>query len=307
MTKLIPRELIKHLEYVPGQQIPQKPVPVSTPSMPQSKVVLQGAFSIDALIKEGKPFYCTDKDSKENYIGVAVSLQQASEYAGAEGIVASMPYLIAGKSQADKKNYLWKDWFTANTEEDVGIDVKGLYASKGKPVLITLHGGGILTPDRIKQAYAKGLTEQNAAKLTDYEFDTLLTGILPSGENINIYTVEDVKKGNIPDPLGRYAVALDFEKVKSLESKQFKKKEFMENPLVLARAGTLEYLEKYFDKAKDSDGVGCWHRFNEIDASIPQGRVLFVVNDYDGLNGYDYLYNDGRFVGVAPEAHVAKK
>jgi len=304
MTKIIPRELIKHLEWVPGQQTPQKSLVVPTPVI---QPVQQRTGSIDELIKNGKEFYSEQKDSKGNYIGVAVALQEAYNAMGSDGIIASMPYLIAGKSQADKKNYLWKNWFTANTEEDVGIDVNGLYVSKGKPVLITLHGGGILTPERIKQAYKEGLTEQNAAKLLQEDIDLILqSGTLPSGEKIPVYSF-DILKSGISDPFGRCAVITDFEKVKSLESKQFKKKEFMENPLVLARAGTLEYLEKYFDKAKDSDGVGCWHRFNQIDINQPQGRVLFVSYDYGGLLGYDNLNYDGRFVGVAPEAPVARK
>src|SRR3989339_599691 len=137
MTKIIPRELIKHLEWVPGQDPPKKSAPISTPSIPKSRPVLQGAFSIDTLIKEGKPFYCTDEDDKGNSIGVALSLQQAIEYAGTDGIVANMPYLIAGKSQADKKNYLWGDWFTALSEENIGIDKSGSFVKAGAPVVIT--------------------------------------------------------------------------------------------------------------------------------------------------------------------------
>ena len=45
----------------------------------------------------------------------------------------------------------------------------------------------------------------------------------------------------------------------------------MENPLVIARAGTLKHLDDYFEKAKSSDKVGNWHRFGEIDFRQPQG------------------------------------
>ncbi|MBU2637590.1 MAG: hypothetical protein KJ955_01325, partial [Nanoarchaeota archaeon] len=71
--------------------------------------------------------------------------------------------------------------------------------------------------------------------------------------------------------------------------------------LVIARAGTLEHLDGYFDKAKSSDKVGNWHRLGEINFRQPQGRLLFVYLTYYGLSGDDYLYYDGRFVGVAPE------
>ena len=77
----------------------------------------------------------------------------------------------------------------------------------------------------------------------------MLKGILPSGESINLYTVDDVKRG-IPEPFGRYAVWMPAEAAKTTASNWHKKKEFMENPLVIARAGTLEHIEAYFEKAK---------------------------------------------------------
>ena len=98
----------------------------------------------------------------------------------------------------------------------------------------------------------------------------MLKGILPSGESINLYTVDDVKRG-IPEPFGRYAVWMPAEAAKTTASNWHKKKEFMENPLVIARAGTLEHIEAYFEKAKHTDGtVGNWHRFGEIDFQQPQ-------------------------------------
>ncbi|MDI6738606.1 MAG: hypothetical protein QME12_08935, partial [Nanoarchaeota archaeon] len=162
-------------------------------------------------------------------------------------------------------------------------------------------------PERIRQAYSDGLTQQNAAEYTNDEFDNLLKGILPSGESIDLYTVDDVKKG-IPEPFGRYAVWMPAEAAKATASGYHNKKVFMENPLVIARAGTLEHLDDYFEKAKKSDStVGNWHRLGEIDFQQPQGRLLFIDSALNGLYGDNYLYNSGRFIGVAPEAHGARK
>jgi len=300
MIKIIPRDKIRHLEWnvnsqpITAPNVPDPVAPISNKSIVQHTI---GDLTIESLINSGKPFYNSN---------IPTALIEAQTYASA-GVVATMPYLIAGKANSDKKNYLWKDWFTAYTEEDVGIDIKGAYAPRGASVLITLHGGGILTPDVITKAYEDGLTPQNAAKLLQEDIDRLLIdGILPSGEKITIYGFDDLKKG-ISDPFGRYAVVTEFDKVKSLESRQFKKKEFLENPLVLARAGTMEYLDQYFNKAKDKDGVGCWHRFNEIDSTLAQGRLLYLSDSYLGLVGDGNLSSDGRFVGVAPEAPDAKK
>ena len=83
------------------------------------------------------------------------------------------------------------------------------------------------------------------------------------------------------------------------------KKPFLENPLVLARtAGSHDSLEAFYEKAKASDGdLGNYHPFSGRDASVPQGRVLFVDSDYCyGLHGGFSLNSGSRFVGVAPEA-----
>ena len=277
-------------------------------------------FTIDNLVKNGKTFY-SDKKVNDKYVGVQLALEEAQKYIQTnKGTIATMPYLIAGKTQAvnsdaqgnktrDGNHYLWKNWFTALSEEYIGIDEKGTFTTKGKSVLITLHGGGILTPERIKKAYTDGLTQQNAAKLEQTEFKNILKGILPNNEQIQIYSLEDIKNNKIINPFGKYAVAQDLEKAKGYTSGYHNKTKFLENPIVLARAGTKEYLDTYFELAKKSDDstVGCWHRLNETDPKVPSGRLLFLDNYCNGLNGNGNLNNVGRFVGVAPEAHRAKK
>ena len=298
MTRIIPRELIKHLEWIPGQQPPQRPA-VNLNSQP----VQQRTASIDALVNGGREFFSEQKDSNGNYIGVAVALQEAYDQMGSDAIIATMPYLVAGKAQAEKSNYLWQKWFTALSEENAGIDKNGKLVGRGQPVVLTLHGRGILTPERIRQAYSEGLTPQNAAKFTDDEFDNLLNGVLPSGESINLYTVDDIKRG-ISDPFGRYAVWMPAETAKSKSSGHHSKSDFMNNELVIARVGTLEHLDAYFEKARHSSNhnLGNWHRLGEIDFTQPQGRVLFVGDTSDGLSGINYLNSNGRFVGVRKNA-----
>ena len=185
--------------------------------------VQQRTAGIEALVKNGSQFYSEEKDSEGRYIGVAAALQKAYDKMGNDAVIASMPYLIAGKANADKKNYLWQNWFTALSEENAGIDKRGKLVRAGEEIVITLHGRGILTPERIRQAYSEGLTPQNAAKYTDDEFDNLLKGVLPSGESIELYNVDDVKKG-IPEPFGRYAVWMPAEAAKATASGYHKRK-----------------------------------------------------------------------------------
>src|SRR3989344_5291088 len=99
MTR-IPRELIRHLEWSPGQEVPviDAPKPAPAPAVDTAK------FSIDDLINNGKHFYSNKQNSDGSNVGVPIALREALEYAGSEGIVPSMPYLIAGKAKADTSN-----------------------------------------------------------------------------------------------------------------------------------------------------------------------------------------------------------
>lgn len=290
----IPRELIKHLEWHAGQEVPVIESP--KPSKDEVIIIPDGDFTIDDLIKRGKEFY---DDS------LPTALRNAKKHATPKGIVATMPHLISGRALSDKSNYLWQNWFTAQTEENIGIDKKGTYTTKGKPVLIIVHGEGILTPERIEKTYEDELTNEYAAKLAEQEIDDLLEGKLPNGENIKLHSFKDFKKETAKLPL-KYGIVIDFAIAKKTKSDYHNKKAFLKNPLVIARAGGEEYLERYFDKQKSEDEqVGNWHPFNSIDPLQYQGRLLFLYSNYNGLNGNYYLYYFGRFVGVAaPEAPV---
>ncbi|MEM4259908.1 MAG: hypothetical protein QXG00_01600 [Candidatus Woesearchaeota archaeon] len=297
--------LIKHMDWVLGQNTPQRPVVDPTPTPQPVQQRTRSIEAIEALINYGQEFYSDERDERGGRVGLAVAMQEAYDKMGSDGIIATLPYLIAGKAHADKTSYLWKKFFfTGLSEENVGIDKKGILVRRGNGIVVIVHGGGILTPDRIKQAYRKrkGFTSQKTAKFTDDEFNNLLRGSLPSGESINLYTVDDVVKGNIPDPFGRYAVWMPVEKAIRTKSGCYDKKGFMNNPLVIARAGTLEYIEKYFDREKSlGEYVGCHHMFDRTGFRQPQGLFLYVSQTSVGLCDCS-LDASARFVGVAPKA-----
>ncbi len=298
LVKIIPPDKIRHLEWNPdrGSVLP------STSSATQSAVSFSPTsnviFPADVeAILTGQIFY----DAK-----LPDALQQALDYAGTDGIVATMPELIATKIKADKTHDFWQKWYSVQTEENIGIDTNGKYVKPGGAVLITLHGRGLLTPQRIRMAYEEGLVN-GSAKYVPLEFSDLLKGSV-YGEEIPLYFIDDFKKGisNLPR---RYGVVNDYTKMQSLKSGYHTRDEFLNNDLVIARAGGLENLASYFDLAKKSDDstLGNWHPFSGRDASVSQGRLLFLNGNCSGLDGSGNLSSDGRFVGVAPEAHVAKK
>ena len=294
MTRIIPREFIQHLEWNPSQPEPK-------PLVPPTDVNIK--YFIDDIVK-GKTFYSEQKDTNGSYIGLPIALEEALSYTASRGIIATMPEFIAAKAIADNNHDFWKKWYAVHTEENIGIDKKGRFYKKNEPVLVLVNGGGILTPNRIRQAYADGLVG-NAAKYREEEFADLLNDKLPDGKNIQLYKFEDVKKG-ISNPLHQFGVVMPYSLAQSTKSAFHQKKQFLENPLVIARtAGSLHHLETYFDKAQVNETVGNWHPFEGRDASVPQGRLLFVSDAGSGLGGY-YLDSDGRFVGVAPEVQARK-
>ena len=260
-------------------------------------------FAVDDLVLRGNDdFYCDEKNVGQQYkgipenayVGVPVSLENCLKWAGDNnGVVATIPFLVAGLSVAQADNYLRQRWHTAYSEEFSGIDTEGVY-KKGKPVVIVQHGIELLLPDRIRKAYNDGLTSQNGAKLTPDEWKKVLQAKNP------LYTVQDVREGKVKNPFGCYRVVLGFDEAKATSSGYQDKDTFVNNDLVIARAGTLEYIEPYFDNIQSGDTVCNGHRFGEIDPKISQGRVLFVNGSYYGLHGVN-LDGDARFV-VAPEA-----
>jgi hypothetical protein len=219
-----------------------------------------------------------------------------------------MPELIAAKIKAETTHDFWKKGYDVHTEENIGVDKKGRFYTQNDPVLVVVNGGGILTPDRIKQAYIDGLIN-GSAKYEDEEFDNLLDGKLPDNTQIQLYKFEDIQKGvsNLPH---RFGVVLPYSMAQGTSSGYHTKDAFTTNPLVIARAGGTQNLDVYFKKAKrTSDNMlGNWHPFSGRDPTVPQGRLLHLDYNYLGLGGSSNLYYGfGRFVGVAPEAHGAKK
>jgi hypothetical protein len=292
MTKIIPRNLIQHLEWQPGQEH-------STPPAPEqlNPVSITSQYSVDDII-DGRTFFSNQRDGSK-WVGVKVALQDALDYTGDNGIIATMPELIAAKLNADENHDFWKKWHTVHTEENIGIDTNGSFYGRNDPVLVVVNGGGILTPDRIQQAYDDGLVN-NSAKYSQEEFDNLLQGRLPNGDSIQLHNFEEIKQGisNLPH---RFGVVMPYALAQETVSGRQAKNIFLENPLVIARNGGIENLENYYERAKDSNGnLGGYHPFSGRDPTQAQGRVLYLSNGGDGLGGSG-LINDGRFVGVAPE------
>ena len=230
--------------------------------------------------------------------------RKALENAQKGGYVASLPQILHSRVVSPADSEIWQNWFTANSEENIGR------TAQGNPVVIAVHGTGLWTPDRIQEAYNEGLTNNYAGKLKTPEFRQLLTGKVADGNIIPVYSLTDFMKG-ISDLPMQYAVIMDFDQVKKLESGVQKTSKLRQNPLFIVRAGGAEAANAYLDKTEqvyERKELGNWHPFANSDPDQPQGRVPFAGDGYNGgLSSCSNLGDYGRFVWVAPKAPGAQE
>ena len=250
------------------------------------------------------------------------ALRRALEYAGDDGFVASIPQLLHARANVSYDNEIWNGWFTSYSEESVAA------TPQGHRVVVAVHGGGIFaSPERFEQTYRMGsagstgqYTGQYAGKISEREAHDLLGGKLPDGAEIPIFPFDEFKRG-VADLPRRYAVVMDFETVRKSKSGYETFDILKDEPLMIVRAGGVEPLAAYLDKAKarhDTAVMGNWNPFWRIDPDEPQARMVFLAGNVGGtdtedddshLRGYDSEYgmggdagihNMGRYVAVAP-------
>lgn len=252
------------------------------------------------------------------------ALRQALNYAGEDGFVASMPQLMHARANASYDNIIWNTWFTSYTEESV------VTTPQGNRVVVVVHGGGIFSsPERFERSLfadldrsnLEGLTGQYAAKITNQEAHGILKGKLLSGDEIPVFSFDEFKRGVAGLPM-RYGIILDFEMAKKSTNGYEAFDVLRDEPNMIARAGGVEPLAAYLDKASarhNSKSMGNWHPYNRIDPDQLQSRIVFLSgnrggigskDDYDGLGwGYatDYgmggdasFVNMARYIAVAP-------
>ncbi len=251
------------------------------------------------------------------------ALRRALDYAGDDGFVASMPQLLHARANAPYDNIIWNTWFTSNSEESV------VTTPQGNHVVVAVHGGGIYaSPERFERTYRasvdrsspEGFTGQYAGKISAREASDVLNGILPDGSEIPVFQFDEFRQGVADLPL-RYAVVLDFELARKSTRGYDPFDVLKDEPNMIVRAGGVEPLAAYLDKARDRHNtkiMGNWHPYNRIDPDQPQTRIPFLAgnqggvctqDDDDDLYGYDAEYGMGgdacihnmaRYVAVAP-------
>jgi hypothetical protein len=140
-------------------------------------------------------------------------------------------------------------------------------------------------------------------------FDSLIQGNLPDGYPVKIYSIDDVSAGKVKDPFGQYGVAFGLpDGYLTSQSGPLKKKAFMENPFAISRAGTMEYLNEYFDKEASE-----YSRNHEVRIYYPYAYIssdhflissLVLGHDEWGLISINQEVFPSSFVAVPPEVKI---
>ncbi|MBU06063.1 MAG: hypothetical protein QGG67_17845 [Gammaproteobacteria bacterium] len=250
------------------------------------------------------------------------ALQMALDYAGDDGYVASLPQLLHARANASYDNIIWNTWFTSNTEESV------VTTPHGNHVVVAVHGGGIYARSaRFERMYhanqarsnLEGFTGQYAGKISEIEARDVLEGKLPCGTEIPVYPYDEFKQGIADLPM-RYGVILDYDLARKSTQGFQSFDALKDEPNMIVRAGGVESLAAYLDRAQarhNTKVMGNFHPFDYINPDQPQTRVLFLAGNnggvgsegdynygYDsenGIGGYACMLNMARYAAVVPQ------
>lgn len=239
------------------------------------------AYFSTETIKQGKVF-------RDEHAPLA--LGRALEFAGERGIVATLPELLAAYPPTD--GYKHPTPFTAHTEENIGIDKHGKFYAPGTPIVVVLHGGGLLTPTRMQAALDEGLV-CGRARYTEREFDKLLEGRLENDEVIHLRRFDQMHK--ISEMTHHYGIVMPYALARASKIGQLAKNVFLDTPLAVARCGLLmaTSLRSY------NGTLANYHTYVEHDVTTPQGTLLHYNTHADYcVDGWSGLWAGGTFCAM---------
>ncbi|MBI2664350.1 hypothetical protein HYX10_03340 [Candidatus Woesearchaeota archaeon] len=241
--------------------------------------------------------------------GYVNARKEADKLATEYGLkVADMPMAIqAMANHPEVREAIRPDWVDTITGEYHG-------QRDGDRSYETWHSAGsFATPEGLEKVFSKA-GQYTFMQIDDDEWVAVGKGNY-NGQDVARIHLDDVKKGRVPAAGTPYTAftRLDKDKANINGSGQLMYDAFMRDDRVLMIVGSpdnREALAKMLFGRKEDGGegwsnIGSYHRINEagFDAQA-KGRLVYLGSNFDGLFGR-VIYDDGRFVGVAPEAQRA--
>lgn len=201
------------------------------------------------------------------------NLENALRQCQKEGYEAQfIPALTDARIASQKDATVWQNWYCTPSIKATG------QTKQDNPIVVYAHVPNYFSnPDNIKKAINTGLL--NGA------------GIMPEKEFWKLLNLEDEKN----------VFTADYNKLKNSKLGLIQTKYALEHPQTIPFLGGSERAEKYLKRYEEIFGnkIGVWHS-DDLNGK-PLGRLLFLGDDYDDLDGCDlgdFASGGGRFVGV---------
>ena len=190
------------------------------------------------------------------------------------------------------KDCLWSNWYT--TSSGVYVVGNNVYVVYGLKHPLTSH-------QRVRTAVDEGLVKY-AAKLT-LEESELFSGRKVEGLRDYDAFLRETQDKDLTDE--QFGIIAPLSLFGGLPNNYMKLRKWVKDPRAVMLAGGKRRAEAYAEVLDRNKVEKSWLSLDVEPGKEDRGRLVFVGRGSGscGLDGYN-LGNDGRFVGVAPEAQV---
>jgi hypothetical protein len=224
------------------------------------------------------------------------SLKAAKEYTTQSGNILSLPQIFELIINNPKNDELNKRWFTPLTEQLVGIDKYGGFTKKGKPVVITIHGWGILdSPEKMEHRHCAQYGDICFVRLAEKDINDVLHGGLPNGKTILMYCYDQfLEESALPTFLhdnANFGVYRSLDLALKTGSGHNKIPNFYNDSQLIVLAGsarmTREILD-FYNRDKEYHGqFNITHHLNlkELNLNESYGQFINYIGNHVEING----------------------
>ena len=266
----------------------------------------------------GTPFY---KTGNTGFADSVAAVQSA-------GLHRAPTYMFAlARATAEKSDAVWSQWHNTNAEVDTVLDKEGILGKSGQLYVVDFQNGGLFVNDysRVRSAVTtEGGLRNGAMPLGKEEVKEFFTyvkegdvaalrqkGWLQGAEGANYifknggeFTDASAAEDFLRNTPG-YVVLTPADAARAESSSYQALSEQEHNLRLQIRSGGKKALKGMLDQARSFG----WTQFgSHTDGynNANSGRAVVLYNSNDGVRGISLIYNNGRSVGVAPEALEAR-
>ncbi len=265
---------------------------------------------LGGAVLRGKPIYRTGNT------GLADSIKEVLD----AGLIHVPTYrLVAGRAFVGKEDEAWSEYHDSCAERITALDEKGIRGEKGTVYALDIQNGGLFVwnPKRIREAVEGGKLVNYALKLEQDEVNAVLDAMkrndtealkqIVHGRNVafagdyNGFLEASASPDFLQGMDTTYLVIRPATEAQKIYSGEKDIGGQRENADIIIASGGKAAANNMLDQA-ESFGWSQFGAWNDGYKKHNTGRVVGLNCDDNGVDGYRGMNNNGRPVGVAPEA-----